>query len=132
MAAQKYRQAFCTGLIYIQIDLRDGCFRQRFCPGIRDYSDNGNPGRFRSRALEALAQGILAGPVGTREGFINHRDLRGVVGIQFIEQAAAEKRDSQQVKIFWRHARPPDYGRLAAANVMTLEREEELAFGDEL
>jgi hypothetical protein len=35
------------------------------------------------------------------------------------------------VKIVWGNARPFDHGRLAAVNVVPLEREEKLAFGDE-
>jgi hypothetical protein len=130
MPAQKYRQAFPPGLMQSQIEFRDVRFRQRLCPGICDHADNGDPGCAISDSPEALADGILVWPVRAREGLIDHRNLRGRIRIQIGEQPAAHERDAQQVKIFRSHAGPFDHSRLVAGNVVSLECEQEGAFGD--
>ena len=110
-------------LVQTQINLRDLRLRQRFGPGVRHDSDDRNPRRAWPIPPQAFADGAFVSPVGPREGLVDHRDLRGLVVVELVEQAAAQQRDAQQAEIVRRHHPTVDHRGLVGLHVSSFERE---------
>src|SRR5580658_2504352 len=102
-AAKKNSQVFGGVLVNAEIELWRAGVGERFRASICNDADDRGPVRLAPVQPDALAHGVLVGPVGARRGFIDDGDRGGVLKILIAEEASACKCHAEQVEVFRRN-----------------------------